>query len=244
MKKILLVTLLIISFVASKSQTVNSRAQDKLSSDIIITMLSPYIRDEIIKYYGYSKSYDLYNIEFKEISRINGYRFYIKILVKTFEHAHNPPYGNETITFEISPSEVKVLDFNHQGDKYEKIIKQFYDDVLLDIKQSFSLNLNDFDEYKYNQLYHLSLSQEQFKSLYEIVKDIILNELKYETKSGYKNVIEPVTYIKNNQGYILYKQSDGTNIVYKLEMDNNIWIIKNKLNKQGKVMDYKLKWYM
>jgi len=247
MKKVLTIIILTITLLVNQTILVSSQenlVDDKLMYDTIITMLYPYINDEIINYYGYRKSYDLYNAEIKEISKINGYRFNVKIHVKTFEHAHNPPYGNETITFDISLSEIKPIDFKHQGDKYKKIIDQFYNKTLLDIKQSFSLNLDDYKEYKFNQFYHLAYTQETYSSLYKIVEDIILNKLQYNTKSGYKNVIKPVVYLKEKNGYILYKLSDGTNILYKIEKEDEIWRIKEKLSKQGKKMEYKLKWYM
>lgn len=39
---------------------------------------------------------------------------YITVQVQTFEGAHNPPYGEETITFQITGSKIKVVDYKHR----------------------------------------------------------------------------------------------------------------------------------
>ncbi|PFK04773.1 hypothetical protein COI97_09185 [Bacillus cereus] len=39
---------------------------------------------------------------------------YITVQVQTFEGAHNPPYGEETITFQIRGSQIKVVDYKHR----------------------------------------------------------------------------------------------------------------------------------
>ncbi|MGE7635360.1 DUF3888 domain-containing protein [Bacillus paramycoides] len=39
---------------------------------------------------------------------------YITVQVQTFEGAHNPPYGEETITFQIKENQVKVVDYKHR----------------------------------------------------------------------------------------------------------------------------------
>lgn len=41
--------------------------------------------------------------------------YYVTVQVETFEGAHNPPYGEETITFQIRGSEIKVVDFTHRA---------------------------------------------------------------------------------------------------------------------------------
>lgn len=39
---------------------------------------------------------------------------YVTVQVETFEGAHNPPYGEETITFRINGSEIEVADYTHR----------------------------------------------------------------------------------------------------------------------------------
>jgi len=38
----------------------------------------------------------------------------VTVQVQTFEGAHNPPYGEETITFQIQGSQIKVVDYKHR----------------------------------------------------------------------------------------------------------------------------------
>lgn len=76
------------------------------------------------------------------------------------------------------------------------------------------------------------MNQEVFK---EISKDI---------HPLYINVVAPFTFIKGNQGYILFKKADGTNFVYTLTKENGNWKVIKKESKQGKKMPNELLWYM
>ncbi|MFJ5624844.1 DUF3888 domain-containing protein [Peribacillus loiseleuriae] len=40
--------------------------------------------------------------------------YYVTVQVQTFEGAHNPPYGEETITFRIKGNEINVSDYKHR----------------------------------------------------------------------------------------------------------------------------------
>jgi hypothetical protein len=40
--------------------------------------------------------------------------YYVTVQVQTFEGAHNPPYGEETITFRIRGNEINVFDYKHR----------------------------------------------------------------------------------------------------------------------------------
>lgn len=42
------------------------------------------------------------------------FSFYVTVQVQTFEGAHNPPYGEETITFKIRGSQIKVINYKHR----------------------------------------------------------------------------------------------------------------------------------
>ena len=101
----------------------------KLIYDTLLTTLEPSIQKEIINYYGYPKQYGLYDAKILSIIRHEGqFSFIAKIQVTTFEHAHDPPYGKETMTFKIDPFGVKTIDFQHEGDQLEKDINEFYKD--------------------------------------------------------------------------------------------------------------------
>lgn len=98
-----------------------------------------------------------------------------------------------------------MINFIHKGDEEEKKINEFYKEVLLDILQTFNLRLESFSKYSYEQLLYKSEKQKEYKVLSDIVTDIIENDLNSNIKPPYKNVIDPVTFIKGNQGYILLK---------------------------------------
>ena len=168
----------------------------------------------------------------------------MKVQVTTFEHAHDPPNGIETITFDISPFGVKFIEFKHIGDEEEKKIKRFYQEVISEILQSFRLKSQSYSTYTYDQLIYQSEKQIQYKTLTDIVENIIVNILNPEIKPPYKNVIDPVTFLKEDKGYILFKKADGTNVVYFVKRENSKWMIIDKKFKKGKVMKKELLWYM
>ncbi|MFF2755880.1 DUF3888 domain-containing protein [Psychrobacillus sp. NPDC058041] len=189
MKKITYI-LIAITFLINPSR-INAHSEQpdyKLIYDTLITSLEPFIQKEIINYYGYPKQYGLYDA--KILSIIRGHEgqfsFIAKIQVTTFDHAHDPPYGKETMTFKIDPFGVKAISFQHEGDELEKDINEFYKATLID----------------------------------------------------------PVTFIKGNTGYLLFKKSDGTNVNYHVQKKDGNWIVIGKNSKQGQKMDYKLPWYV
>lgn len=217
----------------------------KILYDTLLTTLEPSIEKQIINYYGYPKQYGLYDAEILSIIRQESeFDFIVKVQVTTFEHAHDPPNGKETITFKIDPIGVKAINFQHEGDRLEKDIDQFYEATLSDIKQSFNLNLAHYTAYNYNQLQYQAEIDNSFMSLFSIVEEITTNILLPERKVPNKNVIDPVTFLKKHTGYILFKKSDGTNVIYKVEKKNGDWIVTGKNSTRGKKMDYKLPWYI
>ena len=181
---------------------------NKLLNDTLLTTLSPYITEGIVNYYGYSKQYGLYDAKISSIKRNEEgeFSFTAKVLVNTFEHALNPPYGKETLTFKISPMGVKRINYSHEGDAEEKKVIQFYKKSISDIKQSFHLNLEHYSVFSYNQLLYKAEKHEEYKSLSAIAEAIVENILNPEIHPPYKNVIGPVTFIKGNEGYILFKE--------------------------------------
>ncbi|MED4886546.1 hypothetical protein [Lysinibacillus fusiformis] len=86
------------------------------------------------------------------------------------------------MTFNISPFGVKTISFQHEGDKLEKDINEFYKATLSDIKQSFNLNLGSYSSYTYNQLPYQAEINNEFKSLFNIAEEIVTNILRFPTK--------------------------------------------------------------
>ncbi|MGN7386329.1 DUF3888 domain-containing protein [Sporosarcina sp. SAFN-015] len=228
------------------SQAEQATNDQQSIQDALLTTLQPYISEGVIEYYGYDKSYGLYDAKIVSIQREEkgGFSFTVEVQVNTFETAENPPYGKETLQFGISPKGIKLLDFAHEGDDEEKKIQKFYKEVLIDIKQSFHLNLLPYERYDYNQLRYKAEKQNDFNSLAHIAEEIVINILSTEIQPPYKNVINPVTFVKGNDGFILFKKADGTNFYYKVLKENGIWKVIDKDSEQGKKMEYDLLWYM
>ncbi|MFJ7738861.1 DUF3888 domain-containing protein [Lysinibacillus sp. NPDC097287] len=240
----ILTAAIIILIIPNDTHAQSEQPDYKLIYDTLITTLYPSIEQEIINYYGYPKLYEDAKILSITRKHEGSFDFNAEVQVTTFEHAHDPPYGKETMTFNISPFGVKTISFKHEGGKEEKGINEFYSETLSDIKQSFNLNLEPYSSYTYNQLQYQTELNNEFKSLVNIAEEIVTNILLPERKIPYKNVIDPVTFIKGNTGYMLFKRSDGTNVIYQVQKKDGVWIVTDKNSKQGKKMDYKLLWYV
>ncbi|WP_432361974.1 DUF3888 domain-containing protein [Sporosarcina sp. UB5] len=214
--------------------------------DALLATLKPHISEGIINFYGYDKSYGLYDAKILNVQRDEkgGFSFTVEVQVNTFETAENPPYGKETLQFGISTRGIKLLDFTHEGDDEEKKLHQFYKEALIDIQKSFHLNLLPYERYDYNQLRYKAEKHNEFNSLAHIAEEIVINILSMEIQPPYKNVINPVTFIKGNEGFILFKKADGTNFYYKVLKENGIWKVIDQDSEKGKKMEYDLLWYM
>lgn len=90
-------------------------SNEELYKDMFVTLLTPYIKEAITKYYGQSYQIALAKVEILDIERPLGYRsfkFITKIQVKPFVGAHNT-IGIDHLTYEISSGEVKLKKFEH-----------------------------------------------------------------------------------------------------------------------------------
>lgn len=222
----------------------SEQADEQLIRDTFITILNPFIEKEIDHYYGYPKQYGLYDVKISKIVKESQFNFKVSVEVTTFEHAHSPPYSKEIITFEVSPTGVSTLRYIHEADDVEKAINAFYRATLLDIQQSFKLDLASYTSYRYDQLQYQAEINNDMKSLAMIAEEIVTHILFPERKIPYKNVIDPVTFIKGNIGYMLFKRADGTNVSYQLQKKDGTWIVKDKTSKPGKKMEDLLPWYI
>ncbi|MFB9330827.1 DUF3888 domain-containing protein [Paenibacillus aurantiacus] len=250
MRKAFLLVLLISAIAAaSKYFVVFAEPQEsieKLTNDALLTTLAPNINEAIIHHYGYPKQFALYGSKVLEIKRESegGYSFTVKIEVTTFEQAHSNPYGTETITFNVSPKGVKLISFAHKGDEWELKMEKFKDEVLEDIFKTFNLDLSSFEKFEYPQLAYQS-EQGRFKSLNKISEEIQKDLMRdYNPGTGYKNFIAPITFVKDNRAYILFKKADGTNCIYTVSHVQGNWRVIKKESKQGKKMPQDLLWYM
>lgn len=234
----------IVAITSGEFVSQSEQPEYKLIYDTLLTTLFPSIEKELINYYGYLKQFEDAKILSITRNYEGSYDFNAEVQITTFEHAHDPPYGKETMTFNISPFGVKTIRFQHEGDPLEKDINEFYQATLSDIKQSFKLNLGSYTSYTYNQLQYQTEINHDFKSLFNLVDEISTTILLPERKIPDKNVIDPVTFLKNNEGYILFKKSDGTNVKYTIQKKDGSWFVTDKSEKKGKKMDDKIPWYI
>jgi hypothetical protein len=147
-------------------------------------------------------------------------------------------------TLKIDLGNVTVTDFDHQGDEWETKIGAFKNRVIQDIQKTFGINFTSYKEYEYGQLLYASEKQKELQSLVDINKQIIEQVLRSEITGGYKNVVNPFTYIKDNHGYIVYKRSNGTNVVITVKREDGKWTVIRKSKKNGELMKSELLWYM
>lgn len=238
--------LIFISLFNSNSGHASTTIEQQSFKDALLTTLDPVIRQAVVAHYGYDKSYGLFDADILKIEReeVGEFTFIVDVQVQTFENAHNPPIGKETIQFRVSPQGVEQLSFAHEGDDEEKKMKQFYKDVLIDIKKTFHLNLLPYERYDYKQLRYKAEKQDAYNSLAAIAEEIVINILSPEIQPPFKNVIDPVTFVKDDEGFILFKKSDGSNVYYQVQRENGIWKVVEQESKAGKKMKYDLLWYM
>jgi hypothetical protein len=232
--------------VHAEPQTSSQETEEKLLHDTLITTLDPHIQEAIANYYGYPKQFALFWTKVMNIKREQqgGYSFTVKLQAKTFEHAHSSPIGIETITMNVSPFGVKIINFEHNGDEWEQKIERFKKELLDDIIKSFNLDLTYFKMYDDRQLEYLAEQVNgNFGSIHKINEEIV-SEINKDIKPPYKNFINPFTFVNDDKAYILFKKADGTNFVYSLIKKDNNWVIIKKESKQGKVMPRELLWYM
>ncbi|PFD34855.1 hypothetical protein CN957_06860 [Bacillus cereus] len=97
----------------------------KLLKEVLINFLLEPISKEVNSYYKEPK---LWVRGFEKILKIEkdeaNYIFYVTVQVQTFEGAHNPPYGEDTITFRIKGNDIKTINYKHRDileEEFKKI---------------------------------------------------------------------------------------------------------------------------
>ncbi|MCY6370677.1 DUF3888 domain-containing protein [Clostridium ganghwense] len=106
---------------------------EELYKDIIVTLLEPYITDEITKQYGKLLQYDLFSVEFLKIERptYSAFTFLIKLQVDPFVGAHNT-IGIDEIIIRVSPVKTEVEKFEHiKSFPIPPHLKKYYEDLKL-----------------------------------------------------------------------------------------------------------------
>ncbi|MDA1877460.1 MULTISPECIES: DUF3888 domain-containing protein [Bacillus] len=83
------------------------------------TLLAPYASETIRSKLGPEHQYSLTDAKIINIERSQKYTFTFIVVAKyrTYTNAHNPPNHVVTITYNVSPSGVKVIDFKQKRKK-------------------------------------------------------------------------------------------------------------------------------
>ncbi|AWX54324.1 DUF3888 domain-containing protein [Brevibacillus brevis] len=128
LKKMLSLLSILFMFLQVPSQTNASNLEVNIKQikdlqDVFITTLDPHISKAIREYYKVKgipmRSYALWDAKILEIQRLEegSFSFKVTIQIRTYTGTHNPPEGVETMTFNISPFGVKLLEFvHHEGE--------------------------------------------------------------------------------------------------------------------------------
>lgn len=90
--------------------------QPSAEEQVILRLLSRPISAAVKEYYGGPRQY--WRQEVLKVQKVPESPYYeVVIRVGTFYGAHNPPYGLETMTFNIGPLDrVQLVSFNHQAE--------------------------------------------------------------------------------------------------------------------------------
>ncbi|PGO44200.1 hypothetical protein CN977_17115 [Bacillus thuringiensis] len=80
------------------------------------TLLAPYASETIRSKLGPDHQYSLTDVKIIKIERPKKYTFTFIVVAKykTYTNAHNPPNHVVTITYNVSPNGVKVIDFKQK----------------------------------------------------------------------------------------------------------------------------------
>ncbi|MBS5317823.1 MAG: DUF3888 domain-containing protein [Clostridiales bacterium] len=101
-----------------RASNYNNEESTVLYTDLLKSLLFPYINDAIANYYS---SYevtsfmgsDMKFLDIKRLEKLGQYYFEFIIEIHTFQGAHNPPYATDIITFRDDFSGIHAVDYKH-----------------------------------------------------------------------------------------------------------------------------------
>ncbi|PFZ31555.1 hypothetical protein COL66_11905 [Bacillus wiedmannii] len=96
----------------------------KFLKEVVMNLLIEPISKEVEKYYKEPKLWDRGSEKIVEITKDEANDIlYVTVQIQTFEGAHNPPYGEDTITFRIKGNEIKPIQYKHRNIPEEDLKK-------------------------------------------------------------------------------------------------------------------------
>jgi hypothetical protein len=221
---------------------------EEVLKDSLFALLYPYVSEAVGNYYGERKQFWKEKIiDIRELHEIQGrFHFLVKIQLETFQHSHGPPIGQDLITFRVDLGKATVTDYNHKGDEWENKITTFKNSVIQDVQNTLGIDFAPYKKYEYRQLLFTSEKQKELQPLVDFNTKIVeqVLQLPGTITVGYKNVVNPFTFIKEDFGYIVYKMRDGINVVLTVKKVDGTWTFIKQVSKQGKPMKTELLWYM
>ncbi|MCU5707892.1 DUF3888 domain-containing protein [Bacillus wiedmannii] len=96
----------------------------KFLKEVVMNLLIEPISKEVEKYYKEPKLWDRGSEKIVEITKDEANDIlYVTVQIQTFEGAHNPPYGEDTITFRIKGNEIQPIQYKHRNIPEEELKK-------------------------------------------------------------------------------------------------------------------------
>lgn len=217
---------------------------EEVLKDSLFTLLYPYVSEAVENYYGERKQF--WKQKIIDIREQGRYHFLVKVQLETFQHSHGPSFGQDLITLRVDLGKATVTDYNHKGDEWETKISTFKNSLIQDVQNTLGIDFAPYKKYEYGQLLITSETQKELQPLVDINTKIVEQVLQQPgtITKGYKNVVNPFTFIKDDFGYIVYKKKDGTNVVLTVKKVDGTWTFIKQDSKQGKPMKTELLWYM
>lgn len=113
---ILMSTVILLS---TDTSTVVAQSVDstEAAEKVILRLLGDSVTAAVDEYYGGHRQY--WRQEVLDVQKVSESSYYeVVIQVETFCGAHNPPYGLETMTFQVGlAGEVQLASFDHQDEE-------------------------------------------------------------------------------------------------------------------------------
>ncbi len=115
-------------------------------------------------------------------------------------------------------------DYTECQKKIVEVYNKYYKEIKKDLLSSYHLNLSLYDEYTVREVDKLGRDLKNKKSLSSLI------ELFDGEFYGQKYLL-----IKKNQlqGYVLYKNNEGNNILQTIKNENNKWVIVSTKSKNA-----------
>jgi hypothetical protein len=98
------------------SETSTHKTNNPINDDAIISLLLDEINEAIQNYYK-DPNKSFWKAKIIDLKRIGDgiYEFEVSIELETFEGAHNPPYGKDTLVFTRKIEGIKLIKYLHKS---------------------------------------------------------------------------------------------------------------------------------